>query len=482
MSNSLVTSSVTPSAFPTTFTVNTAHPKNETASQAINIGNLQEESSILNISDQGNTAGAQVSTTFTAQAGDISNLSQSFNNFVDQITTHFQLFDSSGNTVADNQGTTAQQAAYTKWVAGTLALNSDTYTATATPQASSSGSPALTLDTTQQQGTSLQVKSQLTGGDPSEYYAFTLSTGNNIKMSFDAGTGTKSTRVQLMNGNGNIIADSNGDAFQKANYIALTSGTGLTTSTGDYSIKVTYAPSADQTQNINYDMQLFSGTNYAVVYKTNATAKAYDNTASGSVTATSDAMLYTRQAYHKIDEKASTAVNIGWLAKNKSSLEVLSQLTHVDSTEYYSFTLQSGDNLKFGFDTKQTKNASDLRVQLLNVSGTKVLADSGGTAAQQAAYKSLTTANGLAASPGKYLVKITYAAKAKKNDDAYVFNLYSGTSFSAQYKTTTSPQTYANAMLNGNVSKSSTNNMSTYLTNLANGKTSDLMTTLSTFA
>ncbi|MDR3449927.1 MAG: hypothetical protein P4M15_09345 [Alphaproteobacteria bacterium] len=476
MTYSLVTASVNPSAFPTTFTINTSHPKNEDSSQAINIGNLQEQSSVVSVSDQGSTAGASVSASFTSQAGDVALLSSDFQNFVSQIETHVQLFNSSGTVIADNQGTAAQQTAYTQWVgSGLTGLPADTYTAVATPLLSDTD---LTASVTQQQGTSLAVNSQLTGGDTSEFYNFTLSAGNNIKLAFDAGSQNSSTRVQLYDSSGNLVADSGGNAYQKSNYSALTSGTGLSATTGDYSVKVSYAPGADTTQNIKYNFQLYSGSNYAVVYKNNVTAQPADYTAAGSVTATSDAQAYARQAYHTLTETASSAVNIGWLQQDKSSLNVLSQLTQADSADYYSFTLQAGDNLKFGFDTTQTKNPSALRVQLFDVSGTRVIADSQGNAAQQAAYKELTTTNGLGATPATYVLKVSYADTSNKADTSYVFNLFSGTSYAAQYKTTASPQTYGNALLSGTVGGSASTGMAAYLTNLANGGSVDVISAL----
>lgn len=477
MSNVLVTSSVNPSPLLTTFNVNTSHKRNETSAQAINIGNLTEESTIVKVSDQGATAGSAVSTSFTAQAGDVTSLAESFGNIVNEASTHFQLYDSSNNLIADNQGTTAQQQAYTQWVQGSLTLNAGTYTATATPGI---GTVALNISTLQQQGTSLEVNSQLTGGDTSEYYNFALTAGNNIKLSFDAGSGTPSTRVQLYSSSGRLVADNEGNAYEKANFQALTSGTGLTSSQGNYSIKVSYANGADTTKNIKYNMQLYSGSNYAVVYNNNVTAQPADYSASGSVTATRKALAYSRQAFHTIDETAATAINIGWLAQNKSSLNVYSQLTSADSTDYYSFTLQSGDNLKFGFDTKQTKTPSAFHVQILDGSGMHVIADNQGTPTQQAAYKSLTTTNGLKASPGNYIVKIGYAANVKKTAQTYDFNLYSGTSYSAQYKTIASPQTYGNALLAGTVagSTNSATAMAAYLTAVSNGGSPDIMTTL----
>ena len=472
MTYSLVSSSVSAATSVTTYNVKTSHKKNETAAQAINIGNLDEASATIAVSDQGKAASAAVSATFTAEAGTTS-LSQSFSNIVSQISTHFQLYDNASNIIADNQGTLEQQAAYASWVKGTLKVNAGTYTAIATPLAGLSTAPSLTVKAIDQQGASLQVSSTLTGSDTSEYYNFSLS-GSNIKLDFHAATQSNGARVVLYNSNGAVVADSAGNAFQKNNYILLTSGSGLAASSGDYSIKVTYAHGADTTKDLKYSMQLYSGNSYAVVYKNKVTAQPYDNTATGSVTATSDAKLYTHQGYNKINATASTAVNIGWLQQNKSMLDVFSQLTSADSADYYSFTFQQGDNLKFGFNTKSTKDTSALRVQLMNSTGSYVIADSAGTAAQQKAYQALTTTGGLAAKTAKYVVKISYMPAATKKDTSYEFGIYSGTTYAAKYKTIASAQTAANAMLSGTLSSASTSTgLASYLTAAANGSTTD---------
>ena len=466
MTYSLAAASTNPAGYLTTYNVTTSHPKNETSSQAINIGNLDQSGATVSAADNGSNPGAPVSTSFTTTGGDTISLSSNFGNYVDQLTTDFQLYDSSGNIVADSQGTSQQQAAYTEWVAGNLQLAADTYTATATPELSST---PLNISSSTQQGTTLAVNSQLTGGDTSEYYNFSLS-GTNLKLGFDAGSGQSSTRVQLYNSSGNLVADSAGNAYQKANYIALTSGPGLNAAAGSYSVQVSYAPGADTTQNINYNFQLYSGSNYAVAYDTNVKAQPADYSAAGSVTATSNAQEYSRQGFNQINTKPASAINIGWLAENKSTLNVNSQLTGSDSTDYYSFTLQTGNNLKFGFNKSGTTNSTDLRVQILDSSGSEIIADSNGTAAQQAAYKSLTTTDGLAAKSGGYIVKISYPPGAAKTTNSYNFNLYSGTSYSAQYTTIASAQTYGNAILTGTLPGTvSAGGYAAYLTNIKNG-------------
>jgi hypothetical protein len=477
MSSLVTPSTVTPSAFPTTFNVVTKHPKGETADNAINIGNLQEENTSIDISDAGKVAGSAVSSTFTTQGGDIVSLSREFSNIVDEAATRYQLYDSQGNIVADSDGTGPQLAAYDQWINGTLSAPADTYTAIATPMLPST---TLAINTTQSQGTSLLVNSQLTGGNPDEYYDFSLSTGNNIKMAFDE---SSSMRIQLLNSQGNVVADNEGNSFEKNNFQQLTSNTGLTATTGNYTIKVSYPSNADLSgdttpPNIKYDLQLYSGSSYAVVYKTAAAAQVYDPSAIGSTTPTADAQLYTRQDFNKINATLATAVNIGWLAQDKSSLDVFSQLTSTDNADIYSLTLQQGDNLKFGFTSPTDQTVSNLRVQVYL--GQQVIADNYGTPAQQAAYKALTTTNGLAAQPSVYSIKISYAPNATQTNLSYEFGVFSGTTYSATYKTNASPQTYGNYLLSGAVSGSAPGSaMAAYLNkqaNLTEGETDTSLT------
>jgi hypothetical protein len=461
MAYSLVTASVIGSPLTATYTVNTKHPSGETASTAINIGDLEQDSESVDDNQ----------TIF---------LSQSFGNFVDQASTQIQLEDSNGNIIADNQGTTAQQQAFVDWSSSGLTPGAGTYTVIATPTAGIGAAP-VNVTSVAQQGTSLGVTSQLTGADTSEFYNFSLGNGNNIKLAYDAGSSTAQTRVQVYNSTGQLVADSNGNSFQQANYVQLTSATGLAATSGNYSVKVSYAPGADTTQNINYNFQLYSGVNYSVVYNNNVTTPAADYSAAATVTATATAQLYSRQSFNTINASPANNVNIGWLSENKSRLDVASQLTAADSTDYYSFTFVTGDNLKLGFANTNTTNASPLRVQLLNQFGTQVIADNQGTAAQKAAYKSLTTTNGLAANPGQYLVKVGYAPGASHSaTQNYNFQLYSGTSYSASYKTTASAQTYGNALLLGDAGTyTAAGGFASYLSGVANGTTADLFQTIS---
>ncbi len=441
---SAVSSSVSMLPPVATYTNKATHQKGATIEDAIKIGNLDGECVHVLATDSGSEYASTVSTSFTTTSTTMANLSKVFSNVVSEIVTTYQLLDSENSLIASNEftATTQQRALFDLWASGDLSLEAGTYTATAT----SVNNCDLSIDSEVQQGTSLQVRSQLSGGSPSEYYSFSLA-GNNIKLDFNLKGSAGSARIILRNEDGNIVADSHGNSRQKSNFAKLTSATGLDANWGDYTVEVSYAKGVDTTKNLNYTMNLYSGGTYAVQYKTTATAQPLDTSAFGSVNADSDAMLYTNTDYNKIDVTPSTALTIGWLKKDQSMLAVYSQLTRADNTNYYAFTFEEGDNLKFAFNPNTTTDASGIRVQLLNSDGSRILADSEGTPDQQEAYRLLTSSSGLAADPAKYLIKVTYTDEALKNDTVYEFGVYSGTTYKAQYKTLASAQTYENAAL-----------------------------------
>ena len=446
-SNYLVSSSVIASAVPAKYSFASTHTKNGTEGDAINIGSLCQESVIISVTDDGAAATSSVSKSFVSKGG-VASLRESFDTYVDKIFTRFQLFDSEGTIVADNEGSAKEQAAYAEWTEGTLLVDAGTYTVVATPNTEYTGELALTVEAGEQQGTTLHVTSSLTGNNQAEYYNFSL-TGTNLKFDMDA---DDNVHVVLYDQNGKKVADSNGNSYQQSNYEALVSGIGLSAESGDYTIEVSYVDRANIEEEIDYNFRLYSGNTYAAIYDYNVKANAYDGSAAGSVEATDDALLFGVTDYNKINASPENAVNIGWMKENESMLAVFSMLTNADNTNYYEFTFQEGDRMKFDFDDSTTKDESLFHVQLLDISGTRVLADNEGTAAQKAAYEEMTSASGLKADPGKYIIKINYAEGVTKKEDApYKFGLYSGTIFSVQYKTTATAQTYQNAMLSGNL-------------------------------
>jgi hypothetical protein len=469
-----------------TYTANLTHKAGETSSTALNIGNLQQQGEIIDVTDGGTTAGVQ-SYNFTLNAGDSALLSASFSNIVDQATTRVQLLDSQGNIVADNQGTTAQQAAYTQFTSSGLIPGAGNYSVQVTP-VTGAGAPQISLTALQQQGTSLSVSSTLNTNEPAEYYNFSVSNSDNIKLAFASNANSSATRVQLYNSTGQVVADNQGTSYQRSQFAQLTSGTGLAATGSSYQVKVSYADGTTPTDaGTKYNFQLYSGTNYAVVYQTNAAVSTTTATALSSVTATTDAQGYGQTAYHTLNETAQTGVSIGYLKQDKTSLNVTSLLTQVDSTDYYNFVLQDGsNNLKLALSNlTDTSNPNGVHLQLLDNTGARVIADNQGTAAQKAAFAELTSATGLTADPGTYVVKATYGQGVNKTSLLqYNFQFFSGTSYSASYKTTATAQTYQNAVLNGNIAGgySPAAAAASYLNDLSSGTTLDIMSALQTLA
>ncbi len=447
---SLVSSSVNLIAPLATYTQKAEFKKNATIDDAIALGNLDDQASIVTISDEGQVAASSVTSTFNVTTGGVTSLTKTFDNVVTQVSTTFQLLDNAGTVVASNatDATDAQKLAYAEWEDGRLVLEAGTYTAAAT----AGNGASLSISAMEQQGTSLEVHSELTGSDQTEYYTFSLS-GSDIK--FDLTSEDKSSmRVILYNSSGAVVADSDGNARQKANYLSLISTTGLAANSGDFTLEITYKDNANIEKSIDYTARLYTGDYYSVVYKSTVTAQAYDNSAIGSMTPDESVEQFSSKKYNKIYTAPDQAVNIGWMKQDESMLDVYSMLTAADNIDYYRFTFQEGEAIKFDFS--KSTDASGIRVQLLDRSGQRVIADSHGTDSQKEVYEQLTSASGLEADTGQYVIKVSYVDGVERSDMSYEFGLYSGSTYVAKYKTTASAQTFANAILAGEMSVSST--------------------------
>ena len=480
MSISPVTYSVFPTANTATYSVKLNQPLKPTLANAIDIGNLTQESSIISVSDQGTTSGVQ-SYSFTLNDNtDSAYLNTSFSTLVGSVTTDVQLIDSQGNVIADNQGNDQQQNAYTELTSSGLTPGAGTYSVQVTPS-TYEGAPQIALSVLQQEGTSLSVNSTLTPSDPAEYYNFSLSDGNNIKLAASNST----AHIQLLNSKGHVVADNQGNTSQKDYFSQLTSGTGLASTPGNYTVAVSYPTgTSNPNQNLNYNFQLYSGTNYSVVDQTTAVANSTPISASASVTAAQQVQTFTQETFNTIGETATSAVASGYLQSNKTSLSITGQLSTVDSSDYYSFGLQSGNNLKLALSNLTDSTAtSNVRVQLLDNSGGEILADNQGTTAQQAAYKELTSGLGLNANPAYYVVKVSYGHGAAQTQSLdYNVQLYSGDTYSSVYKTTASSQTYENAVLRGNFKTgySAYASAAAYLTGVQNDTATNVIAALQT--
>ena len=200
------------------------------------------------------------------------------------------------------------------------------YQRTAYNVINATASDAVNIGTLTTNSTQLDVTGQVTGQNSANYYKFTLQ-GNSLKLDLENLTDTTNAvdlRVKITDNSGKIIADNEGTSAQQSAYGEITSPSGLTANSGDYTATVTYAPTSVKSNPQSYSLSLYSGNRFDSVYETTAVAQTsaseeipVDNT---MTYATSDAQLYTTNAYHKIDETASTAVTIGWISENKGAL------------------------------------------------------------------------------------------------------------------------------------------------------------------
>ncbi|MDD2325110.1 MAG: hypothetical protein PHW63_03750 [Alphaproteobacteria bacterium] len=349
-----------------------------------------------------------------------------------------------------------------------------------------------TLDTACELGslvenqTQLDATSSLSRENSKQFYKFTLE-GDNLKLSLPLGSEAASVRprVQLLNSSGKVIADSSSfasDELQSA-YKEITSKSGLDTKAGDYYVKVSYDVTSMKSTKLSYTLSLYSGTKFTDSYKTVAKPQTSDKqnllTDKTMTFSTIDALSYSVDTAHVANEDASTAINIGWLYENKSALSVTSQMTDVCSTQYYTFTLQKGENLKFAFSNHT--DTQDIRIQILDSSGTQVIADSHGTDKQKAAYKALNSEDGLAADTGQYLVKMTYADEGTHKQQIYDFKLYAGDSYNSYYLTQAGTETRSVAFYSGHLTTNYTveSALATYLTGVSQGEETSIMDAIS---
>ena len=373
----------------------------------------------------------------------------------------------------------------------TAASNLNTYLDTAT--LSGTQGAALNIGQLDDNQTSLFASSTVNGLNQSSYYTFNFDSGTAIKFGITNNTdaSTRQTlRVQLYDSKGALVADSAGTQAQQEAYQQLDSGEGLNAANGQYSVKVSYAPNSLVSSAQNYTFQLYSGNTYNTFYNTTANLPTTTSTVGQygeniGVFANQNAQLFSRSEYHAIGETAQSGPNIGWISANKAASNVVSQLSNVDSVDYYNFTLQQGDNLKLQLNN-QSNNTT--RIQILDPSGSFVIADNYGTAAQQKAFTNLTSSSGLAAKPGNYAIRVSYppGVTPPQKAETYDFQIYSGDSYTNLYKFTASAQTYQNAVLSGNTNVAGYNPLSattSFLTGIASGQpTVDILGDLSKFA
>jgi len=336
----------------------------------------------------------------------------------------------------------------------------------------------LTTDLTQ-----LDIKGQVLRENPAHFYKFTLD-GDSLKATFLNATGTASLRMQILDSDGDVVADSSttaDDDVQEA-YAAMASSAGLDLDAGDYYVKMTFDSGAVRSLPQTYSIGLYSGTRFAASYQTTAKAQTstkqtvlLDDTMTYSLI---DAAAYETKTTQLAGATTLDATNIGWLYENKAALAVSSQLTDVVSGQYFSFLLQEGSAIKMAFNNHT--GTADARVQLYDSMGTKLLADSHGTEEEKEAYAALTSSDGLAVQKATYLIKVSYAVGEEKTKQIYDFKLYTGETYEALYKTIAGTESASSALASGRLGSgySVQSVLASYLQRMADGTEINVMDVL----
>lgn len=328
------------------------------------------------------------------------------------------------------------------------------YTRNATNVLNPTIDTATKLGTLSYNKTQLGVTAQASRANPTQFYKVSLD-GTSMKLDLTNITGTTGLRLQLLDSSGKIVADSSefGTEDNQTAYDSLSSSDGLTLKSGDYYVKVTFDATSLRSVPQTYSVEIYSGESFLKSYQTTAAAQVKatqvvptDDTMTFSLIT---ALQYSNKDTHLANETSDDAINIGWLSEDKSALGVKSLLSATCDEEYYSFTLQKGDNLKMAF-TNRT-DTSDLRVQVLDVTGLHVYADNYGTTAQKAAFEALQSSDGLTAKTGKYIVKVSYAQGEAKKNQTYELKLFSGETYDKYYTTTVGAETASTAIMSGHM-------------------------------
>lgn len=339
------------------------------------------------------------------------------------------------------------------WLGSSAASSSFIYKRDAVNVLNGTIDTASNLGTLRTDDTQLDLTAQVSRENPSHFYKFTLD-GDNLKMAFANNTDSADLRLQILDSSGSIVADSS-QAFAEEedllNYVTMITSSGVDLEAGDYTIKVSFEPTAKRSVPQTYSLAMYSGESFNVSYQTTAKSQTsasqvvkVDNTMTYSLI---DALEYSSKSTHLANETTDTAIDIGWLAENKTALSVTSQMTDICKEQYYVLTLQQGENLKMAFNNHT--DTSELRVQLYDSTGTRLLADSHGSEDLKEAYAELTSSDGFATKAGKYVVKVGYALGEEKNTQIYDFKIYSGTLYDKVYETLVATETAATAIMGG---------------------------------
>ena len=156
-----------------------------------------------------------------------------------------------------------------------------------------------------------------------------------------------------------------------------------------------------------------------------------------STSSATQARLYQQEVTSIIGATVAKSPQIGYLDQNKSALEVQGTLTQQDSSNYLRFNYRTGTSIQL-----KTNMNKGVRVQLMDASGNRVLADSGGSnTTLKQAFADFKSGD-LKLKNGNYVFKVTYDQGVSKTKDLnYDLSLFSGTTYAAKYKTLAYPTT-----------------------------------------
>jgi hypothetical protein len=309
-----------------------------TAASGINLGTLKTNETQLDVTGQ---ITRQNSTNYYKFTLDGTNLKLKFQNLTNTSDVRVKITDSKGNVIADNKGTPAQQVEFTRaslttgskvkageynvqvtYAPTALKTDAQSYTLQlysgshfekayqTTAVAQNSATTSIPTDNTEVFSTydaqsygvqqynqinasiinnvtigwlsenlaALEVKSRLTDVNNTNYFGLTFQKGENLKLAFNNTTNTSGLRFELLDRTGIVkLADSDGTDEQKAAFAKLTSNEGIKALPGQYVIKVSYQTDADKSKTQNYNFKLYSGTYFANLYTTTASAESYNH-------------------------------------------------------------------------------------------------------------------------------------------------------------------------------------------------------------
>jgi hypothetical protein len=155
-------------------------------------------------------------------------------------------------------------------------------------------------------------------------------------------------------------------------------------------------------------------------------------------TSEAQALLYQKSVTNMINGTAVDAPHVGYLDKNRTQLEIVGTITSQDPYGYYRFNFRTGQTMQL----TGTLNKG-VRVQIMDSSGVRVLADNMSKNSSQLKAFNDFKAGDLKLKNGVYVMKVSYGQGVSKAKDLnFDLKISSGNDFKVRYKTLAYPTTY----------------------------------------